>query len=469
MLVYQMYRSDFARPARPAGCSNQEAQVHQKFLQIFAIAVSLAATTFAQPVINAGPVNSASYRTLGMPGSGIAQGSIFSVFGTGLGPATSAQANTFPLPTSLGGSSIDVTVGGATTQAIILFTYDTQINAILPSNTPVGAGTLTVTYNSQAGTATPITVVASAFGAFVYNSSGSGQAIATDTSYVLNTIVHTFHPGDYVFLWGTGLGAIGASDAEPPPAGNLPGPLTIHVGNTTAPSAYNGRAPCCAGLDQVAFQVPTGVQGCYVPVGIETAGGVSNVTTIAVSASGQTCSDSVIGQDLTAKLASGSTVDFGYIRLESYFTKGYAQMGSDYALASFSELDPGSAGTAEYGVSNGYCYSVDCSLGCAVNGGGYSGSLSDSSPAQLDAGALDIVYGTSIPLTQYGGYYAGVLSGNNGSRFLWSMLPYNATATGGANVGAFTATDITAKLTVDFSNISTDQVLPRAGDLAIRN
>ena len=173
--------------------------MHQKFLQIFAIAVSLAATTFAQPVINAGPVNSASYRTLGMPGSGIAK-VLFSAFlARGSDQLPPPRPIPSRCPTSLGGSSIDVTVGGATTQAIILFTYDTQINAILPSNTPVGAGTLTVTYNSQAGTATPITVVASAFGAFVYNSSGSGQAIATDTSYVLNTIVHTFHPGDYRF------------------------------------------------------------------------------------------------------------------------------------------------------------------------------------------------------------------------------------------------------------------------------
>ena len=185
------------------------------------------------------------------------------------------------------------------------------MNAILPSATPIGKGTVTVTYNNQISAPAPIQVGASAFGIFAYNSAGSGQAIATDTNYQLNTIIHTFHLGDYVFLWGTGLWPIDASDAGPPPVGNPSGTVTTHAGNTTASVDYHGRAPCCAGLDQIVFQVPAGVQGCYVPVGVETGGRVGNIGTIAVSASGQTCSDSVLGQDLVAKLASGQKVDFG--------------------------------------------------------------------------------------------------------------------------------------------------------------
>ena len=44
---------------------------------------------------------------------------------------------------------------------------------------------------------------------------------------------------------------------------------------------------------------------------------MSNITTIAVSQTGKVCADSVMGQDLLAKLASGHKVDFGYVRLES--------------------------------------------------------------------------------------------------------------------------------------------------------
>jgi len=384
----------------------------RRFAPLLAVALFPVVAAFAQPVINSqGAVNSASYRTPGLPGSGVAQGSIFTVFGTGLGPDSFAQAGSFPLPTTLGGTSVTVTIGNTPTPAIVLFASSYQVNAILPSTTPLGTGTVTVTYNNQTSAPAPIQVVASAFGIFAYNSGGSGQAIATDTNYQLNTITHTFHPGDYVFLWGTGLGPIDASDVEPPPAGSLPGTITMHVGNPTAPVDYHGRAPCCAGLDQIVFQVPAEVEGCYVPVGVETGAGVNNVGTIAVSSSGQTCSDSVLGQDLVDKLASGQTADFAYIRLESYLTKGFGQDGDDYVMATFSQLDPGTTGLAQYGVSSGYCYTVDCSNGCAANGY-WSGSLSDSSPAQLDAGALAIAYESSIPLTQYGGFYEAALSAN---------------------------------------------------------
>jgi len=74
------------------------------------------------------------------------------------------------------------------------FAFGTQVNAILPSTTPVGTGSVTVTYNNQTSTPAPIQVAASAFGIYTYNSSGSGQAIATDTGYQMNTIIHTFHP-----------------------------------------------------------------------------------------------------------------------------------------------------------------------------------------------------------------------------------------------------------------------------------
>lgn len=145
------------------------------------------------------------------------------------------------------------------------------------------------------------------------------------------------------------------------------------------------------------------------------------------------------------KPAAGQKVDFGYIRLQSSILQGAGQLGpEDYAMATFSEIDPGAAGLAEYGVSSGYCSAVDCSNGCAANGGGF-GSLSDSSPAQRDAGALSVASGSSIALTQYGGFYAADLS-PKGVRYLWSNLPYAVSGTGGANVGAFSVTDTTSEL-----------------------
>jgi uncharacterized protein (TIGR03437 family) len=385
------------------------------------------------------------------------------------------EATTFPLQTTLGGTSVSVTVGGAQQDAILLYTYSYAVAAILPSTTPVGSGTFTVTYNGQISAPAPIQVVASAFGIYTLNEQGSGQAIATDTNYNVNTIIHTFHPGDYVTLWGTGLGAINASDATVPPFGNV-GSVTVYVGNAPASVVtYHGRSGF-AGLDQINFQIPAGVTGCYVPVAVQAGGvpgNIGNMTTIAVSAIGtETCSDSVMGQDLVNQLAAGQTVDFGYIRLESwvarYISDSAGNATEDFGIATFSEYTPANAGLAQYGVSSGYCVAVDCSTECGgANLIGFS--LSDSSPAQLDAGAaLTIGYPiTSLPQAQFeSGFYEAYLSGNG--RFLYSAFTYPVTGTGGAAVGAFSVNDVTGIPSATLAGLNNAQTVPLSGDLKIQ-
>jgi hypothetical protein len=48
-----------------------------------------------------------------------------------------------------------------------------------------------------------------------------------------------------------------------------------------------------AAVDQANFVVPTGVEGCYVPLVVKSGSKVSNFTTMAIAAQGNTCSDSV--------------------------------------------------------------------------------------------------------------------------------------------------------------------------------
>jgi uncharacterized protein (TIGR03437 family) len=447
----------------------------KRCVRLLAVSLLSAAIALAQPVIGGSAVSSASYRTPGMPGSGVAQGSIFIIFGTGLGPTALVEATTFPLQTTLGGTSVSVTVGGAQQDAILLYTYSYAVAAILPSTTPVGSGTFTVTYDGQISAPAPIQVVASAFGIYTLNEQGSGQAIATDTNYNVNTIIHTFHPGDYVTLWGTGLGAINASDATVPPFGNV-GSVTVYVGNAPASVVtYHGRSGF-AGLDQINFQIPAGVTGCYVPVAVQAGGvpgNIGNMTTIAVSAIGtETCSDSVMGQDLVNQLAAGQTVDFGYIRLESwvarYISDSAGNATEDFGIATFSEYTPANAGLAQYGVSSGYCVAVDCSTECGgANLIGFS--LSDSSPAQLDAGAaLTIGYPiTSLPQAQFeSGFYEAYLSGNG--RFLYSAFTYPVTGTGGAAVGAFSVNDVTGIPSATLAGLNNAQTVPLSGDLKIQ-
>src|SRR5215470_4226874 len=104
------------------------------------LACVASAVALAQaPAINyRGVVNAASIMPQGLPGGGIAQGSIFTIFGRSLGPATPVAASGFPLSTTLSGISIKVFQGAKSVDALPLFVSASQINAVMPSNTPLG-------------------------------------------------------------------------------------------------------------------------------------------------------------------------------------------------------------------------------------------------------------------------------------------------------------------------------------------
>lgn len=226
---------------------------------------------------------------------------MFLVFGTNLGRVSDLSALQFPLPSSQGllGTSIQVTVGSTTVNAIMVYTTPTQVAAILPSNTPVGKGRLTLTSNGQSSS-TDIEVVRSSFGIFTVNQAGSGPSIAQNvvsaTDQPLNGVFRPARPGQTVILWGTGLGPVSGDEAAAPLPGNLKDThnVEVFVGNRPANVIYAGRSGCCAGLDQVVFEVPNGVEGCYVIVTVRVGGAtgvVSNFTSMAVSAGGNVCSD----------------------------------------------------------------------------------------------------------------------------------------------------------------------------------
>ena len=143
----------------------------------------------------------------GLPGYGSAQGSIIVVYGANLSSTTLVQAQTLPFQTTLNNTSISVTVGATTVNLFMVYTLNSQLAAVLPSNTPVGNGTLTVTYNGQNGS-TPIVVVASAVGILTQNETGTGPASAQHADYSLITATSAAHPGDEIQLYGTGIGGL---------------------------------------------------------------------------------------------------------------------------------------------------------------------------------------------------------------------------------------------------------------------
>jgi uncharacterized protein (TIGR03437 family) len=258
-----------------------------------------AANTAPGPIVNPnGIVNAASFISANLPAGSIAQGSFFSIFGNGLGPANPGlHATSYPLGTNLGGVSVKVTQGSTSVDAIPLFVAQYQINAVMPSNTPTGTVQVTVSYSGATSAPVPVQIVAANFGAFTV-SGGHGPGIVQNyvsaTQNPLNMTSLTAAPGDYVILWGTGLGPLpgGASDALPPAAGSLPASVQVLLGNLTISPSYAGRAPGLAGVDQVDFQLPSNVTlGCYVPLQVVVNGNASNTVTMAINNNRQPCSD----------------------------------------------------------------------------------------------------------------------------------------------------------------------------------
>jgi uncharacterized protein (TIGR03437 family) len=279
-------------------------------------ALLLCAPLMAQPARPAiyprGAVNAASLLAPGLPGGSIAQGSTFTIFGSGLGPAAGVQVPAFPLGTSLAGVSITASQGNRTVNILPLFVRQDQINALMPSNAPLGWVSLRVTYNNVRSNPSPVFVVRDNPGIYTFTGTGMGpgamQNIAADGTLPLNSNRASARPGQSIQMYLTGLGPIAAPDNLAPPPGTLSTPVEVWVGGAPATVSYSGRSPCCSGLDQIVFTVPANAPlGCWVPVQVRTSRTqVSNTVTMAISADGGACTETA--NPLAPAIVGGGTV-----------------------------------------------------------------------------------------------------------------------------------------------------------------
>jgi len=249
--------------------------------------------------------NSASY------GANIAQGSLFVVYGQNIGPAQLIQASSYPLPIQVAGTSISVTSGSTIFVCPMVYSVAGAAAAVMPSNVPPGTAMVTLTYN---GTPTPfplsVEVVPSTVGIYTVGSSGSGTGIFTGMNGTLKTFTASAKSGDIVTAWATGLGPVsGPDNIVPSNFPNFPG-VEVFVGTQAANVLYAGRSGCCVALDQISFEVPSGVSGCYVPVAVRSGGAISNFVSITVSSGGGPCSDSAptIPVSIMNQASAGQTV-----------------------------------------------------------------------------------------------------------------------------------------------------------------
>jgi uncharacterized protein (TIGR03437 family) len=233
---------------------------------------------------SAGIVNAASYVPT------VAAGSIASVFGSNLA-SVQALASTIPLPTTLALTSFQI--GGRA--APLFFVSPSQVNLQIPwelagqSQASVLATVGSVVSNQQSVSLAPF-----APGLFTFNGSGSSQGtilIAGTSLFAGPPSVpgsRPAHPGEFISIYATGLGAVSNQPATGMAAQSSPLSFTIAtptvtIGGTLAYVSFSGLAPGGVGLYQVNVQVPVGAPtGDAVAVILSIGGVASNTVTIAV-------------------------------------------------------------------------------------------------------------------------------------------------------------------------------------------
>jgi len=259
-------------------------------------------------------VNGASGVMPGQAQSVIAQGSLFVCYGYGLGKTLQNESG-FPIPQTVGGTSIRISAGGSTYNALMIYSSESQAAAILPSAVPVGDGMLTATVNGLSGNSIKIHIVNSAFGIFTGSSNGVGAGVITAPDGRLYSFGQPAHPGDVAIMWGTGLGPVNGVEASGLLPGNQFNP-ELFVGSQRVNVEYAGRSGCCAGLDQIVFDVPNGIYGCFVPIAVRSNGITSNFVSVPVAPPGQPCSDPVgFPSALLSHPSGGGTLTIGTIAL----------------------------------------------------------------------------------------------------------------------------------------------------------
>jgi uncharacterized protein (TIGR03437 family) len=393
--------------------------------------------------------NNYSFTLPGLPNYGIAPGSIFVIFGTNLNSHafSGVQSSAMPgLQTTLNGTSISVTVDGVTTQPFIYYTSATQVAAVLPSTTPAGPGTITVTNSGVPSATAPIQVVQSAVGILTQNQGGTGQATAQDPNngYSDLSFTNSAKPGQLIALWGSGVGPdpnnndyLYAQNKD-----NLTNiPMQIYIGGISATISYRGRSQF-PGLDQIFVTVPAGVTpGCAVSLVISSGGSLSgstsltsNSVSIPVAQNGGACSDSVSPFTATQleNLSGKANVNVGVLSV--------GQVTAPSALGALSTTS-----TAR-GIFYGYTQAQFDAAQAQIPSVGSCVIVpptpaANAMPTGLDAGSTITLTGPSgqVPLAENP---AGVYSPSSAlaSNFFPSAGgTFTFTGTGGANVGAFSA------------------------------
>ncbi len=231
-----------------------------------------------------GVVNGASFRG----GEAIAPGEIISVFGRDLTDGRQFQAESIPLATTLGDSTLRV----GPVAAPFYFAGPTQLNVQAPFELTPGTTTQLVA-RSGVSYSTPVEVAVGAArpGVFSLLPGDPERAIVQNQDNSLNGPTNPAARGEAIVAYVSGAGAVepalatGAAAPAAEPLARVKGATTATIGGAEAEILYFGMTPGFVGLAQINMIVPEFAPvGSNVPLLLTIDGEPSNRLSVAIEA-----------------------------------------------------------------------------------------------------------------------------------------------------------------------------------------
>ncbi len=247
------------------------------------------------PPVVSGILNNGSFVS---GSSSIAPGTIVAIFGQNMTDGTSCA---FPGcgPTFDSNGVVNTTMTG--TQVLVNGTPSSMFNttpgqlvAVLPNNITGPTASVVVSVGGVASAPLAFSVSPLAPGIFTLNNQGTGQgAIQINNTALVAAPTSSgsrpAHPGEFVVVYCTGLGAV----ANPPGDGKVAGnssttttPVLVTIGGIAVPASdipFAGLAPGFVGLYQVNVKVPTAAPtNDALPLVLSIGGVQANPVTLAV-------------------------------------------------------------------------------------------------------------------------------------------------------------------------------------------
>jgi uncharacterized protein (TIGR03437 family) len=173
-------------------------------------------------------VNSASFAP------GLSPGAFATIFGSRLSGGTTAVSS-LPYPTTVQG--VQVVMDGRA--ARLAYVSDRQLNFLVPADAVEGTASLVVSTPLGSSKTIEVPLVAASPGIFADPLSGYGAILIAGTAET--TLTRPVQAGEYVEIYGTGLGAVDASSRTILP-------VTVNIGSLQLPAAYSGLNPVYPGL-----------------------------------------------------------------------------------------------------------------------------------------------------------------------------------------------------------------------------